>query len=574
MSSPDRMRLRRAAFLGTISGIVVIYFGLIGMIQAFVKREVVTDYLTLATALMGSIVLLFAWQASRVRHPSPADPEPRPAMRLALGAVTGAVSGLVVGAFLLFAEYVDVSDILSSINGRMLATMAYDFETATAIGVHIVTGIIMGVLAASLHLLPRPMRRAVVAAIASVILISLMEPLLRISLVQLGLDDVADFLYQSGGSTLGAAVVVFVLAGLASYLWARQGTAVLRRVGGLPRGQRRTVDLLAIALIGIFLLALPQIVGTFLSEVLGTVGLYILLGLGLNIVVGYAGLLDLGYVAFYAVGAYTVAVLTSTALSTQLDLWTALPFVVVVGALTGLMIGAPVLRLRGDYLAIVTLGFGEIARILFISDWFKPALGGAQGILSIPKPTLAGVTFRDPQTLYYLILAFCVLAAVVAWSLSHSRVGRAWNAMREDESVAEATGINTTNYKLLAFGIGAVFGSLAGSLFAVKIGSVFAQSFPLLVSITALALIILGGMGNIAGVIVGALVLVGLPELLREFAEFRLLIYGGVLVAMMLLRPEGLVPSADRKRELHDEEPPEEQYRQQVSEPTAAPVVT
>ncbi len=574
MSSPDRMRLRRAAFLGTISGIVVIYFGLIGMIQAFVKREVVTDYLTLATALMGSIVLLFAWQASRVRHPSPADPEPRPAMRLALGAVTGAVSGLVVGAFLLFAEYVDVSDILSSINGRMLATLAYDFETATAIGVHIVTGIILGVLAAGLHLLPRPMRRAVVAAIASVILISLMEPLLRISLVQLGLDDVADFLYQSGGSTLDAAVVVFVLAGLASYLWARQGAAVRRRVGGLPKGQRRTVDLLAIALIGIFLLALPQIVGTFLSEVLGTVGLYILLGLGLNIVVGYAGLLDLGYVAFYAVGAYTVAVLTSTALSTQLDLWTALPFVVVVGALTGLMIGAPVLRLRGDYLAIVTLGFGEIARILFISDWFKPALGGAQGILSIPKPTLAGVTFRDPQTLYYLILAFCVLAAVVAWSLSHSRVGRAWNAMREDESVAEATGINTTNYKLLAFGIGAVFGSLAGALFAVKIGSVFAQSFPLLVSITALALIILGGMGNIAGVIVGALVLVGLPELLREFAEFRLLIYGGVLVAMMLLRPEGLVPSADRKRELHDEEPPEEQYRQQVSEPTAAPVVT
>ncbi len=574
MSRLERLRLQRAAFLGAISGIVVIYFGLIGMVQAFVAREVVTDYLTLATALMGSVVLLFAWQASRVRHPSPVDPEPRSAMRLALGALTGAVSGLVVGAFLLFAENVDVSDILSSINTRMLATMAYDFETVTAIVVHIVTGMLLGALAAALHLLPRAVRRAVVAATASVILISLMEPLLRISLVQLGLDDAADFIYESGGATLEAAVAVFVLAGVASYLWSRQGAAVRGRVGGLPKGQRRTVDLMAVAFIGVFLLVLPQIVGTFLSEVLGTVGLFILLGLGLNIVVGYAGLLDLGYVAFYAVGAYTVAVLTSTALSTQLDLWTALPFVVVIGALTGLMIGAPVLRLRGDYLAIVTLGFGEIARILFLSDWFKPVLGGAQGILSIPAPTVAGITLRDPQTLYYLILAFCVLAAVVAWSLSHSRVGRAWNAMREDESVAEATGVNTTNYKLLAFGIGAVFGCLAGALFAVKIGSVFAQSFPLLVSITALALIILGGMGNIAGVIVGALVLVGLPELLREFSEFRLLIYGGVLVAMMLLRPEGLVPSADRKRELHDDEPPEEQYRQQVSEPTAAPVIT
>jgi len=574
MTDREQQRIRRAAFLGAISGIVVIYFGLIGMIQAFVGREVVTDYLTLATALMGSVVLLFAWHASRVRHPGPEDPEPRPATRLALGAVTGAVSGLVVGAFLLFAENVDVSDILSSINGRMLATMAYDFETVTAIGFHIGTGIILGALAAGLHLLPWAMRRAAVAALASVILISLMEPLLRISLVQLGLDDVADFLYQSGGSTLEAALLVFLLAGLASYLWARKGPAARARVGGLPRAQRRTISLLAVALIGVVLLALPQIVGTFLSEVLGTVGLYILLGLGLNIVVGYAGLLDLGYVAFYAVGAYTVAVLTSAALSTQLDLWSALPFVVAVGALAGLMIGAPVLRLRGDYLAIVTLGFGEIARILAISDWLKPILGGAQGILSIPAPTVAGITLRDPQTLYYLILAFCILAAVVAWSLSHSRVGRAWNAMREDESVAEATGINTTNYKLLAFGIGAVFGCLAGALFAVKIGSVFAQSFPLLVSITALALIILGGMGNIAGVIVGALVLVGLPELLREFSEFRLLIYGGVLVAMMLLRPEGLVPSADRKRELHDEEPPEEQYRQQVSEPTAAPVVT
>jgi branched-chain amino acid transport system permease protein len=167
-----------------------------------------------------------------------------------------------------------------------------------------------------------------------------------------------------------------------------------------------------------------------------------------------------------------------------------------------------------------------------------------------------------------------VVAAVVAYRLAHSRVGRAWNAMREDESVAEATGINTTNYKLLAFSLGAVFGCLSGALFASKIGSIFPHSFEILVSITALAVIILGGMGSIPGVIVGALVLVGLPELLREFDEYRLLVYGGVLVAMMLLRPEGLVPSAMRRRELHETDDPDDQYEEDAGVETGQPVIT
>ena len=161
---------------------------------------------------------------------------------------------------------------------------------------------------------------------------------------------------------------------------------------------------------------------------------------------------------------------------------------------------------------------------------------------------------RDPQVIYYPILFFCILAAIAAASLASSRVGRAWNAMREDESVAEATGVNTTYYKLLAFGLGAAFGCLAGAFFAAKIGVIYPDSFSILVSINALALIILGGMGNIWGVIIGALVLVGLPEFLREFSEYRLLIYGAVLVAMMLLRPEGLLPSRTRKAELHGED--------------------
>jgi branched-chain amino acid transport system permease protein len=292
----------------------------------------------------------------------------------------------------------------------------------------------------------------------------------------------------------------------------------------------------------------------------------VLLGLGLNIVVGYAGLLDLGYVAFFAVGAYATGVLTSPASylvreEGQLfaekgltNFWVALPFVVLIAVIIGVLIGAPVLRLRGDYLAIVTLGFGEIIRTLVLSDWLAPYLGGAQGLLNVPPPPPEALDLRAPQNVYYLILVFCGIAAFVAWRLSDSRIGRAWAAMREDESVAEAMGVSIIRYKLLAFAMGAGVGSLGGVFFAAKIGSIFPNSFGLLVSINVLSVIILGGLGSIPGVIVGSAVLVGLPELLREFAEFRLLIYGAILVAIMILRPEGLVPNKRRQRELHARE--------------------
>jgi branched-chain amino acid transport system permease protein len=334
----------------------------------------------------------------------------------------------------------------------------------------------------------------------------------------------------------------------------------------------------------LILLTLPLFVGPFLATAMDTVGIYILLGLGLNIVVGFAGLLDLGYVAFYAVGAYATAVLTSPvspAFAPGFNFWLAVPLVMLIAAVIGLTIGAPVLRLRGDYLAIVTLGFGEIARIIFLSDWMTPYLGGAQGILQIPAPNIFGIDLRDPALLYYPILVACVIAAVAAVSLASSRVGRAWTAMREDESVAEATGINTTKYKLLAFSLGATFGGLAGALYAVRIGSVFPQELNIIVSINALALIILGGIGSIPGVIVGAVVLVGLPELLREFSEYRLLVYGIVLVAMMLLRPEGLLPNRSRRAELHEGEDSgdaggwdEKRWEREAGAETPEPLIT
>jgi branched-chain amino acid transport system permease protein len=285
----------------------------------------------------------------------------------------------------------------------------------------------------------------------------------------------------------------------------------------------------------------------------------ILMGLGLNIVVGFAGLLDLGYVAFYAIGAYTVGVLTNLSgeltWAVGLNFWLALPVAVALATFAGILLGIPVLNVRGDYLAIVTLGFGEIIRILALSDFLKPTIGGSQGIVNIPPPQFLQVLLNQPQTLYYVIVAGCLLALFIGRRLRDSRLGRSWKAMREDEDVAQAMGINLVATKLLAFATGAAFSGLSGSILAIKLGTIYPHSFALLISINVLALIIVGGMGSIPGVFVGSLLLVGLPELLREFAEYRLLIYGALLVVMMQVRPEGFWPEATHKRELHEATP-------------------
>ena len=345
---------------------------------------------------------------------------------------------------------------------------------------------------------------------------------------------------------------MFVLVAALIFGWSSKGSAVKTKVKGLPANQQRTLKLVTWLIIGLVLLILPKILGLFLSEVLTIVGLYVLLGLGLNIVVGFAGLLDLGYVAFFAVGSYVVAILTSPELGFfSMGFWSALPIVVAAGILSGVLLGVPVLKMRGDYLAIATLGFGEIIRILVLSDWLRPWIGGAQGIGQIPNISLAGYTFTTPQQVYYIILAGCLLVGFISWRLRDSRLGRAWMAVREDEDVAQAMGINLVATKLMAFATGAGFSALSGAIFATKIGSVYPHSFNVIVSINIICLIIVGGMGSIPGVIVGSFALVGLPELLREFAEFRLLVYGAALVAMMLLKPEGLWPDVKRRRELH-----------------------
>ena len=564
--------MRRALIIGSLGGVAGIHVGLVGMIDTFQGRDTIADVITLGSMLPILILLVVGWRAAA--PPRTVEVTPTTSRTLMLGALAGATGGLILAALAVSITAVNIRWILVNATPGLAEILQFGQGALVGSLILVVGGGALGLAGASLNVLPSAVARSLALAFVVSLGASLLEPFLGPVLRNLQLDVVEEILFSGGGLTPIGFVLVFGLTAAGVYAWTTRGERVRDRVAAMPDDRRRNAKLIWYGVLFLLLLALPQLVGQRLSEVVGTVGLYVLLGLGLNIVVGFAGLLDLGYVAFYAVGAYTTAVLTSPgspAFSPELPFWGALPFVIIAAALIGLMVGTPVLRLRGDYLAIVTLGFGEIARTIFLSAWAQPVVGGAQGILSIPPP----LPFeRHPQAIYYPILLFCIIAAVAATSLASSRVGRAWNAMREDESVAEATGVNTTVYKLLAFMLGAAFGCLSGALFAAKIGVVFPQSFDILVSINALALIILGGMGNIAGVVVGAVVLVGLPELLREFAEYRLLIYGIVLVAMMLLRPEGLLPSRQRQAELHEREGEEEQYAETTGEETGRPVVT
>ena len=308
-----------------------------------------------------------------------------------------------------------------------------------------------------------------------------------------------------------------------------------------------------LVLILVAIVAPNSAIGSFMSPysdwtslLFAPIGVYVLLAIGLNIVVGQAGLLDLGYVAFYAIGAYTLA---SLGINYNFPFWPTLLLGVMFAGISGVILGAPTLRLRGDYLAIVTLGFGEIVRITANNT---DAIGGARGLTPVPHPpALFGVQFLlDPLPYYYLLLALIVLAIIFAKRLERSRVGRAWIAIREDEDVAELMGVPTFKFKLLAFALGAMIGGLAGVVWAGNVGFIAPINFPFILSATILAAVLLGGSGNLPGVIVGAFLIAWLPERFRGFQDYRNLVFGAALVLMMALRPEGLIPSRRRRSEL------------------------
>jgi branched-chain amino acid transport system permease protein len=304
--------------------------------------------------------------------------------------------------------------------------------------------------------------------------------------------------------------------------------------------------------VGLLILLFPWIApSSYWLRVACWVGLYAMLASGLNVVVGLAGLLDLGYVAFYGIGSYAFALLASSQFNIHWPFWVVVVVALAITALAGILLGLPVLRLRGDYLAIVTLGFGEITYILLINlDRPVNITNGTNGIIGVDAPRLFDFAFDADWKYYYLIVAFLAATLLVIRRLNRSRLGRAWVALREDETAAAASGINTTTTKLWAFALGAAFAGVAGATAAALQGSVFPDSFLFTESILVLAMVIVGGMGNILGAVVGAAVLVVLPELLRPLADYRLLIFGCVLMVMMILRPEGIIASRRRRREL------------------------
>jgi branched-chain amino acid transport system permease protein len=288
-------------------------------------------------------------------------------------------------------------------------------------------------------------------------------------------------------------------------------------------------------------MAAAPLLGPYATVILTNALLYVVLALGLNIVVGYAGLLDLGFAAFFAVGAYTVGIAT---LTFGLNFWLALPLAIGLAAVAGVIIGAPTLRLRSDYLAIVTLGFGEIVRIAARN---LRETGGASGLSGIEQPWLFGWHISTPRDFYYVFCVLAIIAVLVSVRLANSRLGRAWLYVRHDEDAAEAMGINRVRVKLAAYVVGAIYGAVGGAFFAVNLGAISPESFSFRQSVLILMAVILGGMGKIPGVILGAFIVILGPELLRDFGDMRLLIFAVGLLLIMLFRPSGIWPVGGKR---------------------------
>lgn len=555
----------RGVTVGALAALALMLVLMNGMYLTFLTRDLIVGVLDLGTLLL-LLLGLIAGSRGAAHLPRPGRTDiPTMPRDVVTSAIAGLVAslGAVVVVLALDATW-NLRSAFPNLSPQLRDALVGDggpLGALVSVGVPMVLAAVVG---GASRLIGERIRRAVVIGVEVTLGLSMIELVARDLLGNFGLAALhrAMWVTNSGIRPVPAAVLLLVVTAAALAL-GRRGPRErrFREVESSTGRQRNLRLLLGLAAI----IVLPAFLGLIVNELLVNVGIFLLMALGLNIVIGYAGMLNLGSIAFFAVGAYGMAVLTSPTSPTfdpALSWWAALPIVVGLAALAGLLIGAPVIGLRGDYLAIVTLGFSEIIRLLFLSDWLAPYFGAAQGIRSIPGievgvATLSGI---DPRGMLYITVAFVLIAIYVSKQLQDSRVGRAWAALREDESTAQAMGIDTQQSKLLAFVIGAILASFGGALFAAKVGTVFPNSFALLVSIIILVVVIVGGMGHIPGVIVGALVLIGIlggprqPGLLQEFGEYKLLIYGAVLIYMMLQRPEGLVPSVRRTRELHAEE--------------------
>lgn len=547
-----QLNLRNAVRMSLLAGVIILSISVIGMVESFDQRDLITGVFTLGQLILFSVPFVAGFMVTKNEH------DEAKGSAVVYGVVTGFLTAVpLVLLILLTLIWPTIRDSFVNVSPALIDILTLGNSPVVGSILLTIVMTVLGTVGAAVHILPERVRQPFINGVGwmlgvgmlSEVLLNILRPILGRGLIRI--------LFGTKGVMPLVAIIVFILAVVFTIWWQAGGRKryEVRQAALSDKQKKQTRRGLTIGGV-VLLLLLPLILGTYLTEVVDNVGLFILMGLGLNIVVGFAGLLDLGYVAFFAIGAYVVGILTSSGHLgiANMSFWLALPIAVAVAVMAGMTLGMPVLRMRGDYLAIVTLGFGEIIRVLATSDLLKNYIGGAQGVLQIAKPEIFGLVMVQPQHFYYLILAGVGLAILVSSRLRDARLGRQWMALREDEDVAEAMGIHLVSTKLLAFGIGAGFSGLAGAIFAARLGSIFPHSFNLLISINVLSLIIVGGIGSLPGVVVGALALVGLPELLREFAEYRMLLYGMLLIAMMIKRPEGLWPSPVTRREMHADE--------------------
>jgi branched-chain amino acid transport system permease protein len=543
---PSR-HLRRGIVTGAGAALIAIYLGSVGLLAMMNARPVVANVLTLAQTALLAIAFLVGLLSQR---PSAKDRSPV----FWIAPLAGLVAGLLVAGFANLILSINLRSIFIALTPPLARLLTFGQPGISGAGLLVAGSVVAASAGALYQRLPHKVRRLMFPAALAVLLCGMFQEFIQVILQSNALFRwFAPWFYGWDGLTARGGTTIFAIAlAVATLLF------LVRRPGGFSGAAgghpwRRSAPVLLVLLL---LLLVPIAGGPYIAQVFLLIGLYVLMGMGLNLELGLAGLLDLGFVAFFATGAYITAILTAdsplalahyTAVP-SFPFWAAMPLAVLGAVLMGILFGIPVLGVKGDYLAVATLGLGEIVRIVVQSDAAAPVLGGAQGILQIPKPQIGGFQFGSAVSLFYLTLAAAIFAAYCAWRLERSRLGRAWIALREDEDVAQAMGINLVQSKLLAYAFGAAFAGLAGSIFAVMVNSVFPSSFQLLMSINVLALIVVGGLGSLSGVVLGALVLIGLPEALREFGEFRYLFYGLALILTMRLMPEGLWPAGRRRR--------------------------
>lgn len=565
---------RSVILLGLLFGGVALYVALVGIVGTFQERSLIQDIVTVGQAVIIMTAVIGGYfGAGR----APGGP-----VNALLGAsLVGLVTGSAISLLILGGPASGLQQYLPNASPRLtdLVTLGLGAE---GFWVPAAVGISLGAIGGIVTLLPRHVRVLLILCVGGLILLGLFSSVLRSPMLTTPLAEVARQLFAFNGLTIPGALLVLgvvVLLYLVHVLL-QPAQRARQTVGRMPAERRQRVVVIPMSAILVFILLLiPLGFGPFVASAVALIALYVLMGLGLNITLGLAGLLDLGFVAFFAVGAYSVGLLTSVSEFgiAQWPFWLAIPISVLAAMSFGILLGLPILGIRGDYLAIATLGFGEIIRILAGSELLKPLLGGPRGILNIPKPIEVdpGHFLAGPNQIYYISLICAAIIAFVAYRLRDSRLGRAWVAIREDEDVAEALGVNLVQTKSLAYMLGAAFAGLGGAIFAALFGSIISSSIRLDVSIQIVSLIVIGGMGSIPGVVIGAIVLIGLPELFREFSQYRFLLYGIALILVMRWRPEGLIPSRVGRQELHRDvevmegEPPD--HPPDETEPKRAP---